>query len=348
MNKKLLAALKSKSHYSSELPYNLNWGINLTPEVKEYLIANPIVVTDVGCRGGMTGELEAFVPYSKLFAFDADPNECDRLNQTAHDHVERKIFPYFVGGKNGVASFNLFINRAQSSIFNSDERFCHLFRNANDFYVEKTVEVEARTLDYIFETEQLPPSDFLKLDTQGSELDILQAAPKVISKVTMIEVEIEFTRIYEKQPLFFEVAEFLYSQGFELLYLNRVFEQRSAVYAEPTRGQLLFGDALFGRREDTLADFDTARLVVYALLLINFGHTDIAFDLTRRFPSIATALPGISRFFRTSEGWSFGRKVMRRVGREIRPQLDKLILLLLHLRRSNHLTYDSDRNWPVR
>jgi hypothetical protein len=110
------------------------------------------------------------------------------------------------------------------------------------------------------------------------------------------------------------VAEFLYSNGFELLYLNRAFEQPSATSQGAGRGQILFGDGLFARREETLEQFETASLVKYVLLLINFGYTDIAFDVMQRFPMIGTSFAGLDSLFprHTPEVfWEKGRRTNR-------------------------------------
>jgi hypothetical protein len=55
----------------------------------------------------------------------------------------------------------------------------------------------------------LPPIDFVKLDTQGSELMIVQDGVEVISNALMIESEVEFLPVYKNQPLFADVASWM-------------------------------------------------------------------------------------------------------------------------------------------
>lgn len=54
----------------------------------------------------------------------------------------------------------------------------------------------------------------MKLDVQGSELSVLQHARRVLQDVTALQVEVEFIRLYENQPLFAYVDMFLRDQGF--------------------------------------------------------------------------------------------------------------------------------------
>ncbi len=63
--------------------------------------------------------------------------------------------------------------------------------------------------------------DFIVLDTQGSELDILMGANATLKTVLGIRVEINFIDWYPNSLLFFEVCQFLYSKGFYLIRLER-------------------------------------------------------------------------------------------------------------------------------
>ncbi len=58
--------------------------------------------------------------------------------------------------------------------------------------------------------------DAIKVDTQGSELEILEGAKETLRSVNLIEIEVTFNPKYDGQPLFAEVDQFLRSQGFVL------------------------------------------------------------------------------------------------------------------------------------
>lgn len=172
-------------------------------------------------------------------------------------------------------------------------------------------------------------------------MEILHGAGEIINNSCMVEVEVEFLERYEGQPLFHDVLKFMNEKGFDLLYLNRVFGQRGQIYKGASRGQLIFGDALFGRREDRLNGLSNVSLVKYVLLLINYGHLDFAYHLIILHPDIDMEFPMLRRLISARNNES-------RFKRLILSQLDKFILLLLHIRTYNQLPYDSDRSWPVR
>jgi len=89
--------------------------------------------------------------------------------------------------------------------------------------------------------------DFLELDTQGTELEILKGADRFLaSSVVGLQTEVEFSSLYDAQPLFAAVDEYLRGFGFMLFDLTRNRYRRAAMARDlVTRGQLLWGDAVY-------------------------------------------------------------------------------------------------------
>lgn len=328
------------NHYQAVLPYNLNWQIKLGAREREILSASPLIICDVGARGSAPEELAPFYPYMIYAAFDADEAECERLNSLRHLFRERHIYPYFIGRDSRDTVFYLYERLGESSPYLPHRRFRDVFEG-NSFSVQKQIQVSSSSLDDVYQKEDIELPDLVKLDTQGSELEILHGAASVIRNASIIEIEVEFMQMYDGQPLFHDVMKFMHDNGFELLYLNRVFGQRNQVFRGQSRGQLIFGDALFGRREDQLNGFTKERIVKYILLLINYGHLDFACHLLVLHPDVALAYPVLGELVARNSRQS-------RLKRFLVSQLDKGILFLLHARKCNQLSFDSDRSWPTR
>jgi hypothetical protein len=160
----------------------------------------------------------------------------------------------------------------------------------------------------------------------------------------MVEVEVEFTSAYINQPLFDEVMSFMLKKGFELMYLNRVFQQKRG-YQGYARGQITFGDALFVRREDKIDALSDEKILRMIKLLLNYGHYDSAHAI---IASRVIADQNYSEIIQSFLRGKQDRYSVYKLKRFIVPLIDKLITMLLHLRRHNHLTFDSDRSWPIR
>jgi FkbM family methyltransferase len=334
------ALFKNWNHYTAELPYNLNWLIKLGTEEKQFLESHNILICDIGARGSAPVELTPFFPYMDYLGFDADKTECDRLNSSPHPYRKFSLLPYFIGGDSSEIFFNLYKDRSHSSVYQPGPRYQKMF-GGNWFAVDEKVKIKSTTIDEIYSKKSEYP-DLIKLDTQGTELDILTASKAVLAKTCLVEVEVEFVEMYKGQPMFHDIAKFMYDQGFELLYLNRVFQQRCEISHEPAKGQIIFADGLFARKEDCCLGIEIDRLVKYAMMLINYGHIDIAHHLTLLYPEIVEILPSISRYFKPK---NYGLNMIKKL---VVNQLDKFIMLLLHLRKYNRQFIDSDRSWPIR
>src|SRR5438270_3943069 len=145
--------------------------------------------------------------------------------------------------------------------------------------------------------------------------------------------------MYAGEPLYHDVASCMYDRGFELLYLSRTMVSRRRVYEGPSRGQLLFGDALFGKREDQVTNLTPAQLAKYCILLCQYGHIDIALQLLSEHSDVQELLPGFRSIFRGHANPVWRAAVM---------QADKVLALALHARRYNQRGTDCDRCWPIR
>src|SRR4051794_35817956 len=247
---------------------------------------------DIGARGDAPAELASLRRHVRRVGFEPDPEECRRLNETCAG----TYFPTLVSGSNERQVLQLYREPGYSSVLTLGERFQRLW--TGEAPIEKTHELNAITIDtFLSEHLDLAP-DVLKLDTQGSELSILEGAQQSLQNIGLVEVEVEFFPVYDDQPLAGDVMGFMARHDFELLYLNRVFLSRSQVYQGPSRGQLVFGDALFGKREDRLETFTDAQRAKYAVLLCQYGHLDIAWQILQEWPALDELAPELRSLFR--------------------------------------------------
>lgn len=348
MNELLKTFLRPGSHYSAILPYNLAWKLKprMIHNLANFLNSNPINVFDIGARGADLGEISNLKKYLRYIAFDADQLEAKaletRLKGEFHD---LRVYPYFIGSKGKSTQFNIYYEPGQSSVYNPAPRYRGLF-GGEKFGIAKKINIREVTLDNLAKAEKLQPPDLLKIDTQGSELSILKAAPKIIDQTLLLEVECELIEMYEGQPLMHHVCDELYRHGFEILYINRVFANRSS-YDGAARGQIIFCDVLFGRREDKLLHIPIERLAKYAILLANYGHIDFAAELWKNHVGIQELIPGLGRIFKKKSHKLLPRKI-NRILMEGKHLFSKVLLWVLCLRKYNGINMDSDRSWPIR
>jgi FkbM family methyltransferase len=98
-----------------------------------------------------------------------------------------------------------------------------------------------RSLDSIIAERQWPLPDFIKLDTQGSELDILRGAPQCLANARGLQIECNVQKYNEEAPLVAAVIAFAESEGFRLYDVVQFHFTR--------RKELLQADLVFVRAD---------------------------------------------------------------------------------------------------
>jgi FkbM family methyltransferase len=201
-----------------------------------------------GARGETTNRLMQALPQIRFIGFEPDAEEFRRLKENAADR-----FSYInaaVGARNERRRFYMTQNPGCSSLLQPNQAFYSRFKDcAPEVAVVKEREIETVALDSCLPGAGIHTIDILDLDTQGSELEILRGAEGLLSRDTVaVKCEIEFSPLYLDQPLFGDVDAFLRNLGFMLFDLSRTRYRRNNFPPNAlTRGQLLWGDALYLR-----------------------------------------------------------------------------------------------------
>jgi len=167
-----------------------------------------------------------------------------------------------------------------------DTRYDAVYGNENRVVEVRNVMI--RSLDTLVRDGKVPGNlmpDFLSLDTQGSELDILRGADATLrDHCIALATEIEFHPMYEGQALFSGIFDFALRHGFYFAgftYLQEISPKRMPVGAR-AKGFLAFGDALFLRRIDSVKSIARSpneqhlMLLKLAFVALNFGYLEYA------------------------------------------------------------------------
>ena len=226
-----------------------------------------IIVMDVGCRWGFADAWASLGSRATVVGFDPDASECERLRANYRGPCDVRYVPVALGATQGRAPLFVTDEPACSSLFEPDPTLTATMPELAGARFARTTEVELTTLDSSATQLGLAGADFLKLDTQGAELMVLQGAEASLRSTRALEVEVEFNPIYRGQPLFGDIDAHLRARGFVLWRLKNFahysvasargdFKIRDEHYfdSRPVRieaggGQLLWGHAYFVRAE---------------------------------------------------------------------------------------------------
>lgn len=144
-----------------------------------------------------------------VIGFEPQQQALEKLN--AHKSQLETYLPYAIG--NG-EPHTLSVCRASgmTSLLKPDKRKLSLFHGFPQWgEVIHEQRIETRRLDDISEIANL---DFLKIDTQGSELAIFHDGRHKLAEAVAIQTEVSFVPLYEGQPGFGDIDIELRSQGF--------------------------------------------------------------------------------------------------------------------------------------
>ncbi len=180
-----------------------------------------LVIVDVGCRWGFADSYINEADSYLLFGFDPDKIECDHLN-ARYNSPFIKAVPLGLAATKGKKTLYLTKEPACSSLYKPDP---YLVSNYPAFHYEEEVGqilVDTTTLDLWANGEKIEHIDHLKIDTQGSELDILRGSVTILKTVRSIQVEVEFNPMYIGQCIFSEVDLFLRKHGFVLWKFSEI------------------------------------------------------------------------------------------------------------------------------
>jgi FkbM family methyltransferase len=273
-----------------------------------------VTVIDVGARGGLHARWQRSVVPIRAYGFDADADECARMNARA-DGVT--YLPYALGAEDGAqATLRLTTPLGLSSLLEPNRSVLDQFPYGRLVKIERTLPLTLTTLDTACRRHDIHP-DVIKLDIQGAELDVLRGGTGVLADALLVESEVEFLPLYVDQPLFRHIDAFMAERGWILLGLRRDYWRRCSP-AIADGGTLVHGDALYVNTARLAAmTADTAEPALAALAA--YGQADYVFELANRvgrrdlLPQLLPAKPWLNRMVgralaqlgthRTVRGW---------------------------------------------
>ena len=152
-----------------------------------------ITCADLGARGGLDRALGDISRWCSALAFEPEPSEAERLSRQPDPRWRIvRVLPYAIGGVDGSGTLHLPADMAGASLLPHNNALVQRFGRSHLLVDRREVPVETRTLDSLRRSGDLPRVDYLKIDVEGAEYAILEAAPFVLSECSAIKVECSF------------------------------------------------------------------------------------------------------------------------------------------------------------
>lgn len=177
------------------------------------------LVLDVGANEGQYRDLlRERVGYSgRIISFEPVPELANKLAERAKIDSLWNVNNIALGSVVGSADFNITAGSQFSSLLSPRQDDARMFSGQNR--VIDRISVEISTLDALLDSiisKHQPKGVFLKMDTQGFEIEVLKGAAQALRFIAAIQAEVSVHRIYDGAPDYKDVIEFLQLNGFAI------------------------------------------------------------------------------------------------------------------------------------
>ena len=120
-----------------------------------------------------------------------------------------------------------------SSYFKKKFKFLNFFKNNEIFY---PIEIETENLDTYMENNNINFIDFLKIDTEGYENEILLGLKQKLSKVKLVMFEHHYDNMIKKNYTFRDINEILIKNNFKMIFKAKMPFRKTFEYIYINRG----------------------------------------------------------------------------------------------------------------
>jgi FkbM family methyltransferase len=260
------------------------------------LRTTPLGFVDVGARGGVHPLVEPIAAHTAVLGFEPAADECARLRaalRASSPWARCEIEPQALAAAPGRAQLHVLSAPTNSSLRPPNGAFTERYDMIKWREVARD-ELDVTTLDAVLFGQRAGESfwgEVVKLDTQGTEHEILQGARRtLVERGCAVVCEVSFCELYRGQRLFSEVEILLRRLGFSFYGFSALHQRSQRALdkrAASGRERLLYGDAVFlrdplpGSALPTASVLSPRQLYVVFTAALLLGYGDFALELAR-------------------------------------------------------------------
>jgi FkbM family methyltransferase len=181
---------------------------------------NDSIMIDVGAASGSVA-LYFSQKYEELniYCIEPNPNMQARLKTTANGRSKIFLKNMALGNTSGELTLHVTANQLSSSLNELNQTQIDMLAPEHRSWLKGTEEVKVRVSTLDAEFQDFPKILLLKLDTQGTELSVLQGGLEVLKRTKFVLAEMNNHDLYKDTCKYFEVDDFLRAQSFKLVDL---------------------------------------------------------------------------------------------------------------------------------
>ena len=199
-------------------------------------------IVDIGAHKGETVDyFSNFFSYDKIYCFEPNPASFFFLKKyklSLEENLQSKIelFNYALGKKKGKINFYSGNESSSSTVHNINftsnyykkkNKYLNPFAQNKEAF--KKINVNVNTLQNFITSKNIKTIDLLKIDTEGSELNIIKGAKDKIKRIKVLYFEHHYDNMIMKKYTFSDINTYLLKKGFFKVFkykmsFRKVFE----------------------------------------------------------------------------------------------------------------------------
>ena len=197
------------------------------------------LVFDIGANAGQYArELRALGYKGKIISFEPQSKAYSALAKSAENDPEWQAFNCAIGNKNEQSTINISENSGSSSLYDIND--ISIEAQPDTRYIGKET-IQVKRLDSVFPDFYTGNQQvFLKIDTQGYEMNVLEGGLDALQHANGLQIEMSLFPVYRNSELFNEMLAYINDKGFRLVHIKPGF-------THPETGLMLQLDAIFLR-----------------------------------------------------------------------------------------------------
>ncbi|HEY9046535.1 MAG TPA: FkbM family methyltransferase [Ohtaekwangia sp.] len=184
-------------------------------EIKKYLTSSPVILEAGACDGKDTLQMATLWPKATIHSFEPVPELFEKAKERLKGVKNVKLYPYALSDKTGKIQLHLSsgLSEGSSSILSPNK---HLEVHP-DVKFEQTIYVNSYSIDDWAKQHHVDKIDFMWLDLQGAEFNVLQSSPKIFDTLKVLFTEVSIIETYSNVTLYPEFRKWLEDRKFRVV-----------------------------------------------------------------------------------------------------------------------------------
>ena len=225
INRRVINFLNEESYFANQFH-------NFSKIIEKILREKKIIALDVGAQGGFNSDKFFPKKYNKFFEdilVEPIKSEASKIKNKKYviskglwSKSERKKL-YILGNRLG-----------SSSMFEPNHEKFSLHdiktKEYDDYKITKIIDIDCDTIQNLLSELKIEKLDYLKIDTQGAELEILKGLGNY--RPMLIKIEAHIFSMYKNVPSWHKLINFLFENDYVVIDWKGIGKHRTRIPAE--------------------------------------------------------------------------------------------------------------------